>query len=233
MNFKDRFAAFQVRTIDNDLAIKSARSQQCRVQHFRRVGCSDNDDSLGRVESIHLSQQLIERLFSLIISEHSSATAGARFPDRIQFIDKDDAGSLLLGLLKQIPHAGSADADEHLDEFRSGNRKEWNAGFAADGFGEQSLAGAGRTHKKDSLWNSPTELLVFCRLLEEIHHLHQFGFGLVNSGNILETDVDRARLVMDLRPAFAESQPARFLREFATTITGNDCEEQNRYHPWK
>src|SRR5689334_5392193 len=129
MYIKNRLATLEVRAIDNDLAIESARSQQCRVQHFRRVGCRDDDDSLGRIESIHLSQQLIQRLFSLIVAEYSSAAAGPRFSDRIQFIDEDDARSLAFGLLEQVPHPGCADTNEHLDEFRSGNRKEWDTRF--------------------------------------------------------------------------------------------------------
>ena len=138
----------------------------------------------------------------------------------------------MFGLLKQIPHAGGTNAHKHFDEFGAGNREEWNSGFPADRFGEKGLAGAGRADEKDSLRNPSPELLVFCRLLEEIHHFHQFGFGLVNAGNILETYVDRGRLIMDLGPAFAESQRTRSLREPATAETGNQYEEQNRATPY-
>ena len=136
MDCEDGFAAFEVWTIHDDLTIESPGSHQRRVQHLRCVGSSHDDDAPGRIEAVHLGQQLIERLFSLIIAENPSAPAGARFSDRIQFIDKDDTGSLLLGLFKQISNSGSANADEHLDKFRTGDGKERDAGFAADRFGQ-------------------------------------------------------------------------------------------------
>ena len=36
--------------------------------------------------------------------------------DRIDLVDEDDAGRVLLGLLKHVTHARCADTDEHLDE---------------------------------------------------------------------------------------------------------------------
>src|SRR5216117_660587 len=107
MDCEDGFAAFEVGMIHDDLTIESPGSHQRRVQHLRCVGSSHDDDAPGRIEAVHLGQQLIERLFSLIIAENPSAPAGARFSDRIQFIDKDDTGSLLLGLFKQISNSGA------------------------------------------------------------------------------------------------------------------------------
>ena len=45
-------------------------------------------------------------------------------PDGIDLIDEDDAGRVLLGLLEHVAHARGADADEHLDEVRSGDSEE-------------------------------------------------------------------------------------------------------------
>src|SRR5438094_5000185 len=104
MDCEDGFAAFEVGTIHDDLTIESPGSHQRRVQHLGCVGSSHDDDAPGRIEAVHLGQQLIERLFSLLIAENPSAPAGARLSDRIQFIDKDDTGSLLLGFSPPPPH---------------------------------------------------------------------------------------------------------------------------------
>jgi hypothetical protein len=34
----------------------------------------------------------------------------------IDFVNKDDAGRILLGLLEHVAYAGGADTDEHFDE---------------------------------------------------------------------------------------------------------------------
>ena len=170
-------------------------------------------------------------MFSLIIDEKPSAPTCARLPNCVQFIDKDDARSLLLGLLKQIADTCRADADEHLDKFRSGDGKERNAGFAADGFGEQRLARSRRPHEKHSFWNSSAELLVLPRLLQEIDHFHQFGPGLINTSHVFKADLDVARLILNLGAALAERERSGSLTQLATAVTGDEHENQDRQHP--
>src|ERR687898_159897 len=43
-------------------------------------------------------------------------TGAALAADRVDLVDEDDAGGVLLGLLEQVAHTRGADADEHLDE---------------------------------------------------------------------------------------------------------------------
>ena len=66
------------------------------------------------LEAVHLDEQLVQRLLALVVA---AAEAGAAMAaDRVDFVDEDDAGRVLLGLLEHVAHARSADADEHLDE---------------------------------------------------------------------------------------------------------------------
>ena len=48
------------------------------------------------------------------MSAAHTGTAASR--NGIDLIDKDDARSVFLRVLKKIAYTGSADADEHLDE---------------------------------------------------------------------------------------------------------------------
>ena len=64
---------------------------------------------------------------------------------------KTMAGRVGLGLLEQVADPAGADADEHLDEVRAGDRVERHAGLAGDGAGEQRLAGAGRAVEQHAL----------------------------------------------------------------------------------
>ena len=61
------------------------------------------------------------------------------------------AGAFCLGLLEQVADAAGADADEHLDEVRAGDRVERHARLAGDGAGQQRLAGAGRAVQQHAL----------------------------------------------------------------------------------
>src|SRR2546421_620845 len=71
--------------------------------------------------------------------------------DRVDLVDEDDAGRVLLALLEQVAHAGGADADEHLDEVRTGDGEERHARLARDRSREKGLAGARRSHQQDAL----------------------------------------------------------------------------------
>ena len=114
--------------------------QQRRIEHVGTVGRGDEDDAFVRLEAVHLDEQLVQRLLALVVA---AAEAGAAMAaDRVDLVDEDDAGRVLLALLEQVADARRADADEHLDEVRAADREERHVGFAGDGAREQRLAGA-------------------------------------------------------------------------------------------
>ena len=101
----------------HDLAVEAAGPQQRRVEHVGPVGGGDQDDAFIRLEAVHLHQELVERLLAFVIT---AAQAGAAMAsDRVDLVDEDDAGRVLLGLLEHVAHPARADADEHLDEIRT------------------------------------------------------------------------------------------------------------------
>jgi energy-converting hydrogenase Eha subunit H len=56
-----------------------------------------------RLETVHLDEQLVQGLFALVVT---AAEAGAAMTaDRVDFVDEDDAGRVLLALLEQVAHA--------------------------------------------------------------------------------------------------------------------------------
>ena len=142
-------AAVQVGALDGDLPVEAARAQQRRVEDVGPVGRGDEDHAALDVEAVHLDEQLVERLLALVVA---AAEAGAAVPaDGVDLVDEDDGRGVGLGLLEQVADAGGADADEHLDEVRAGDRVERHAGLAGDGARQQRLAGAGRAVEQDAL----------------------------------------------------------------------------------
>src|SRR4051812_47725544 len=117
MHAQDLFASTNIRPAYDDSAIEASRSQQRRVEHIRTVGCSDQDHAFVRFESVHLDQQLVQRLLALIVSAAEACAAVAS--NSIDLVDEDEAGRVLLALLEEVAHAACAHAHEHLNEVRA------------------------------------------------------------------------------------------------------------------
>ena len=118
MNLQDFHAPLQVRSVYNDTAVKTSRTEQCGIQYLRTVGCRKNQKTLGSIKSIHLSQKLVQRLLTLVIS---SAIAGiTAFTYGIDLINKYNTGCILLGFFKQVADTGCTYTYKHLHKFRTG-----------------------------------------------------------------------------------------------------------------
>src|SRR5260370_24638161 len=99
----------------------------------------------------------------------SAAETGAAMPpDGVNFVDEDDAGRVLLALLKEIAHAARAHADKHFHEVRTRNREEGDVGFTGDRACQQRLARARRSDQQHALRNSPAQLLELLRVFQEL-----------------------------------------------------------------
>ena len=114
VNLQNRLTAFQIRGFDRDLTVETAWTQQSRIKHIGAVGRGNDDQIRVIVETIHLNEQLVQGLLTLIMpAAHTGATFAA---DSVDLVDEDDRRSVLLRLIEQFAHTGGAKADEHLDE---------------------------------------------------------------------------------------------------------------------
>ncbi len=114
---EDRLTALEIGTRHDHATVKTAGPEQRRIQHIRPVGRRHDDHALVRFETIHLDEQLVQCLFTLVVAAAKSRAAMA--PHGIDFIDEDDARRVALALLEQIAYAGGAHADKHLDKIRT------------------------------------------------------------------------------------------------------------------
>ena len=173
------------------------------IEHVGTVGRGDEDDAFVRLEAVHLDEELVQRLLALVVA---AAEAGAAMAaDRVDLVDEDDAGRVLLALLEEVADARGADADEHLDEVGAADREERNVRFARDRAGEQRLAGARGAHEQHALGDAAAELLELLRFLEELDDLLELFLRLVDAGDVLERHL-LLRARRELRAALAERQ---------------------------
>ncbi len=213
MHGEDLRAALEVGSIHPDLAVEAARAQQGGVQDVGAVGGRDEDHVRLDVEAIHLDQQLVEGLLTLVVTAaHAGAAVAA---DRVDLVDEDDGRRVLLRLLEQVAHAARADTDEHLDEVRARDRVERHAGLTRDGAGEQGLAGSGRAVQQHALRDAGADGLEARGVFQEVLDLVQlfdglFGTGDVGEGHLRGVFADQLRLrLAELHDAVAAVLHAR------------------------
>ena len=97
------------------LTVETSGTKQCLVKYVHTVGSGkDNHTTIG-TEAVHFSQQLIQSVFTLIISTHCRVFATST-AYRVNFIDKDNTRSFFFSLLEQVTYAGSTYTDKHFYE---------------------------------------------------------------------------------------------------------------------
>src|SRR4030095_3190721 len=92
MDTQESFAPTQVWPVNQYLAVKAASAHQCWVQHLGGIRSRDNNKSLGRIEPVHLNQQLVESLFPFVVTA-AVTPIRTRLADGIEFVDEHDARS--------------------------------------------------------------------------------------------------------------------------------------------
>src|SRR5215469_3814091 len=107
-------------------------------------------------------------------------------PDRINFVDKNYARRRFLALLKHVSNSRGAHAHKHLDKIRSADAEERHIRFAGNRSSKQRFTGSRRADHQHALRNSSTQLLKFFRILQEIHDLLNFLFGLLDAGDVFK-----------------------------------------------
>jgi hypothetical protein len=143
-----------------------------------------DDDSLGRLEAVHLREHLVERLLALVVA--AAETGAALAADRVDLVDEDDRPAHAARLLEQVAHAAGTDADEHLHEVRARDAEEPDAGLAGDRPGEQCLAGARGAHEEDALGDASADLAEAVGHPQEVDHLGDLLLDAVVAGDVVE-----------------------------------------------
>ena len=118
MHLKNLLALVQLWQAHLNLAIKTTCTHQRLIQNIGTICCSQDNHTCIGLETVHLGKQLIESILSLVITRESCILA-TRTAYRINLIDKDDAWSLLLCLVKQISNTRSTHAHKHLHKVRA------------------------------------------------------------------------------------------------------------------
>ena len=109
---------------------------------------------------------------------------------RVDFINKNDARSLFLGLFKHIAYARGTDTDKHLDKVRAGYRKKGNFCFAGYCLSKQGLSRSRRANHERATRNTTTQPLKLAGVHEKFNELLDFFLSFVHACNIIKRSLD-------------------------------------------
>lgn len=84
------------------------------VESLWEIGSSYHDDTFALLESVHLSQQLIQRLTSMLCIPGTALPANS-----IELVNENDGGLFLPRSCKQLTHSLGSDTNEHLLKVRT------------------------------------------------------------------------------------------------------------------
>ena len=192
VNAQDIGAALAVWRMYHDRPIESAWSEQRRIEDVRTVGGGEHDHPFGTGKAVHLGQDLVQRLFTLIVT--AERIRAARPADRVDLIDEDDCRCDLASFCKQFAYAAGADAHDHFDELRRAGAEKWDIRLARGRSGQEGLAGSWRPGQQYTFRRAGSDAPVFRGIAQEVHDLVDFGLDLVDAGDIVEGDSYRFRI---------------------------------------
>ena len=98
VNGENSFAALDIRTRYNNAAVETSGTQQRRIENIGPVCRGNQNDTFVGFEAVHFNQQLVERLLTFVVA--AAKTRATMPPNRVDLIDKDDAGSVFLSLFE-------------------------------------------------------------------------------------------------------------------------------------
>ncbi len=187
MDLENSLTASEIRCVDDDLPVEAAGAQKRGVEHVGPVGGRDENHAVVRLEPVHLDEQLVERLLSLVVTAAKACTPVPAYG--INLVDEDDTWRVCFPLLEEVADAARADADEHLDEVGTRHREERTRGLAGDRLRQQRLAGARRTDEQRALRQASAEFRELLRVAQELDDLLQLLLGFVGAGHVGEGDL--------------------------------------------
>ena len=196
VDLEDRLAAGAVGRLDGHAAVEAPRPQQRLVEHVRPVRRADHDDADGRVEAVHLGEDLVKRLLALVVAAAEAAGArSARAADGVELVDEDDRRAASFACSNRsrtreapTPTIASTNSEAAIEK---------NGTFASPATARASsvLPGARAALQQDAVRDAGAQPPVLLRFAEEVDDLRQLGLRLVDPGHVGEGHLLAAGLV--------------------------------------
>src|SRR5450755_1541766 len=196
MHLQNLQATTDVGLVQHDAAIETTRTQQRLIEHIGTIGRGYDHDVRLLIKTIHLDEELVQRLLALVIAARTGIATLAT--NGVNLINEENAGGVLFRFLEQVAHAGSAYAHKHLHKLGATDAIECHVRLTRDGTRDQCLASAGRADQQDAFGSTRPHGGKAIGIFQKFDNLLQFHLGLFDTGHILKKHRG-ARFVKTLR----------------------------------
>src|SRR5690554_4032117 len=120
VNLENLSPIVQVGQLHVYLPVEASCPEQGFIEHVGTVRGRENNDSTVGAEAIHLGEELIQRILTLVVrAEVGVFTTGTAHG--IDLVDEHDTGCLLLRLSEKIAYPRSTHSHEHFHEIGTGD----------------------------------------------------------------------------------------------------------------
>ena len=99
VDFQNLFSVVDVWKIQDHTTVEATWAQKGWVKHVRTIGRGNHDDTDVGIKPVHLHQDLVESLFTLVVRSTKSRSALAT--DGIDLVNEDDAGGAFFARAKR------------------------------------------------------------------------------------------------------------------------------------
>ena len=185
MHGKNLLTPTNIRQANYDLTVETPRTQQRRVQHVRAVSGGNDNDAVVHFKAVHLYQQLVESLLTLVMT--TAHTGTTMTTNGVDLIDKDNARRMLLGLFEHVANTARTNTDKHLNKVGTGNGEERHLSFTRNRFCQQGFTGTWRADHQHATGNATTQALKLAWVTQELNQLTDLFLGFVATGNVSES----------------------------------------------
>src|SRR5581483_3831964 len=186
MYFKDGEATTDVGLVEHYAAIEAARTQQRGIEHVGAVRGSNDDNICILIKAIHLNEQLVQGLLTLVVA--TGTRVSTLTTNRVNLVDEDDTGCVLLRFLKEVSHAGRTNTYKHFYKFGTTDTVERDACFTSYGAGDQRFTGSWRANEQYAFGSTCPHSGETLGMLKELNDLLKFQLGLFHSSHIFKED---------------------------------------------
>lgn len=142
MKIEDMLEEENIRVRKKEMKVEKERKKERRIKKVGKVGGRNKDDRLIGLKKVNIEKKMIESMLEIVIEEEKK---GEKMKEkRIDLIDEDNEGRIIIGMLKNIEEEDWEEKEENLKEVRKGNGEERKIGLERKRKRKKSIEGEGR-----------------------------------------------------------------------------------------
>lgn len=103
MHFEDSHAVIEVGKLDINLTVETSGTHESLVENIGAVGGGKDNHAAVGAETVHLGEQLVECVLTLVVGTHIRVLAACA-SHGVNLVDKYDTGGFFLGLTEEVAH---------------------------------------------------------------------------------------------------------------------------------